>query len=383
MALQNPIPKTLIVDLSLHYGGSTSRVLSLLKHFPASRIALAGIADGAVTQRARKLGYKVHIVGKRKFSPGIVRRLVRIIREEGYQVLDTQNIQSKVWGGLSAGISGAALVSTIHSWYSAEHGGSWKGRIYQLIERASNRNLDLCVTVSAKDSERLSCSGFSEQRICQILNSIDINPDEIKGGRDWLRQYGNLPRGAIVCCAVGRLVWAKGYSQLVDAFSSLSARYPNLYCLLVGDGELRAELESRIADRGLQEKIRLLGFREPDEVLSIVKSSDIFLMPSLSEGTPVALLEAAALGRPVLASRVGGIPELVSDGEEALLVPPGDHAAVAAGLVRLCDNPDFARNLGQQAQRRVSRQFSVSSQVEATAKAYQRAWELSRERVAR
>jgi hypothetical protein len=146
------LPKTLIVDLSMQYGGSSSRVLSLLKHLPPSRIALAGIAEGAVTLRAHSIGHAVHIVGTGKFDPSIVFRLVRLVRDEGYQVLDTQNIQSKLWGSLAAGVTGTALVSTIHSWYSAEHGGSWKGRIYQFVENASNSNL---ITVSSESSLRL------------------------------------------------------------------------------------------------------------------------------------------------------------------------------------------------------------------------------------
>jgi glycosyltransferase involved in cell wall biosynthesis len=380
MKMHESIPKTLIVDLSLDYGGSSSRVLSLLKHLPSSRVALAGLEKGAITHRARYHGHAVHIVGTRKFDPGIIFRLVRLVRDGGYQVLDTQNIQSKVWASLAAGMSGTALISTIHSWYSAEHGGSWKGRVYQLLENASNRNLDLCITVSSTDSARLLDTGFPERKICQILNSIDIDPEAISGDAAWLKRTCNLPENAVVCCAVGRLVWAKGYTHLIDALFGLSGKCPNLYCLLVGDGQLRPDLEKQIRDYGLQEKVRLLGFREPDEVLSIVKSSDIFVMPSLSEGTPVALLEAAALARPLLASRVGGIPELVADGQQALLISPGDHAALAAGLERLCAEPEFARRLGMQAQRKVSEQFSVRSQIDATAGAYQLAWKFSRER---
>jgi glycosyltransferase involved in cell wall biosynthesis len=105
------------------------------------------------------------------------------------------------------------------------------------------------------------------------------------------------------------------------------------------------------------------------------------VIPSLSEGTPVALLEAAALARPLLASRIGGIPELVADGEQALLVSPGDQAALAAGLARLCDDPELARNLGRQSQRRIWQEFSVRSQIEATAKAYQNAWEHNLQRL--
>jgi glycosyltransferase involved in cell wall biosynthesis len=380
---ENAFPRTLIVDLSLQYGGSSSRVLSLLKHFQSSGIALAGISQGAITRRALSLRHTVHVVGDRKFDPGIVFRLVRLVREEGYQVLDTQNIQSKVWGSLAAKRTGSALVSTIHSWYSAEHGGSFKGRLYQFFENVSNSNLDLCITVSSDSTRMLRESGVPEGRVWQILNAIDINPDSVNGDSVWLKRTYKLPPDAVVCSAVGRLVWAKGYGCLIDAFARIARKCPSLYCLIVGEGQLRADLEMRLGRCGLQDRIRLLGFREPGEVLSIVKASDFFVMPSLSEGTPVALLEAAALAKPLLASDVGGIPELVTDGEEALLVSPGDHVALAAGMSRLCDEPEFAQRLGKQARHRVEREFSVRSQIEATAKAYQRAWEHSRNRLSR
>jgi glycosyltransferase involved in cell wall biosynthesis len=271
----------------------------------------------------------------------------------------------------------------MHSWYAAEHGGSWKGHLYQLVEKSSSRGLDLCITVSSENRTRLLNSGMPEKKIALILNAIDIDPVIVKGGAAWLRRSFNLPSNAVVCCAVGRLVWAKGYFHLIEAISGISKRYPNLYCLIIGDGELRKEMEVRISECGLIDKIRILGFREPDEVLSIVKACDFFVMPSLSEGTPVALLEAAALARPLIASRVGGIPELVADGKEAILISPGDHAALAAGLARLCDQPEFAEELGMQARQRMNEEFSVKTQIAATAGAYQRAWAYSRDRLSR
>jgi glycosyltransferase involved in cell wall biosynthesis len=378
MSNKEIIPRTLIVDLSMTYGGSSSRVLSLLRHLPAGRVALAGLERGAIFQHARSLGFPVHCVGSSKFDPGIVGRLVRLIRKEEFQLLDTQNIQSKLWGSLAAGRTGSALVSTIHSWYAAEHGGTWKGRIYQLIEAVTNRNLDLYISVSPEDHRRLLESGVPEQRICLILNSVDIDPDTVKGYSPWLKQAYDLPDDAIVCSAVGRLVWAKGYDDLIDAFSKLDGKYSNLYCLIIGEGEMRPELEKQISSKGLQKRIHLLGFRKPDEVLSIVKASDFFVMPSRSEGTPIALLEAAALARPCLATRVGGIPDLLVDGDQALLVPPGDQEALVAGLSRLCDEPEFSSHLGHQAQQRVRKEFSIESQIEATVRAYRKAWEYNR-----
>ena len=104
-------------------------------------------------------------------------------------------------------------------------------------------------------------------------------------------------------------------------------------------------------------------------------------MPSRSEGTPLALLEAAALCRPILASRVGGIPDLVSDREQALLVAPGDVSALAAGLSWLVDNPQFAAQLGMEAQRRVRTEYSLQSQVDATMQVYRNAWARQRDRL--
>jgi glycosyltransferase involved in cell wall biosynthesis len=376
------MPRTLIVDLAVRYGGVSSRVLSLLGGLPAGRAALAGLAGSAITRRAQALGLAVHTVGASKADPRIVGRLARVIRDGGYQVLDTQNVQSKLWGSLAAARTGAALVSTLHSWYEDEHGGSLKGRIYQTIERLTSRSLDLTITVSSQGRERALASGVPQEAIALILNAVEIDPESVPGDRAWLSRTFDLPDDAITCCAVGRLVQQKGYSDLVEAIGLMRDEHPSLYCLIVGEGRYHDELAGQIAAAGLEERVRLSGFQERDKVLSIVKTGDIFVMPSRSEGTPVALLEAAALARPILATRVGGIPEMVTDGEQALLVEPGDGPALAAGLRRLCDDPALATRLGAQARERVDREFGLGAQIEATQRAYREAWARSRRRLA-
>jgi glycosyltransferase involved in cell wall biosynthesis len=347
------------------------------------RAALAGLDQSAITRRARELGLRVHGVGRSKVDPRIPGRLARLIRENDFQVLDTQNVQSKLWGSLAAGRTGAALVSTLNSWYAVEHGAALKGRLYQFIELATNRGMDLYITVSSEDRRRLHEAGISEGAIALIPNAIEIDEASVPGDRaDVLRSF-DLPEQSVVCCAVGRLVWAKGYEVLIEAIAQLAQRHPHLSCLILGEGARRAELEAQIARADLQGRLRLTGFRTPGETLSIVKACDVFVMPSRSEGTPVALLEAAALGRPILASQAGGIPELVSDGEQALLVPPGDASALAAGLSRLIGDPEFAARLGAGAQRRVRREFSLPAQVDAVMQAYRKAWTRRQHRLAR
>jgi glycosyltransferase involved in cell wall biosynthesis len=128
----------------------------------------------------------------------------------------------------------------------------------------------------------------------------------------------------------------------------------------------------------LENKVRLLGYYDRNDAMSILKSSDIFAMPSRYEGTPIALLEAAALARPILASATGGIPELVHHEEHAFLVPPGEAAALAQGLVKLALDRDYANFLGQHAQQRIQKTFNLDSQVDATWQAYQKALDMHR-----
>jgi glycosyltransferase involved in cell wall biosynthesis len=367
-------PKVLIVDLSNNYGGSTSRVLSLMARAAPGTIALAGLRSGAITRQALQLGVPVHIVAAHKADPRLLFRLIQVIRQGGYNLLDSQNIQSKFWANLAALATRTALVSTLNSWYANEHGkASTKGKIYTSLELLTNQSLDLYITVSEKDRQSLLRSGIPGSAIELIYNAVDVNLPAIPGDPEWLRDKFDLPADSIVCIAVGRLVPVKGYDVLVSAMQKLAGQVPRLYCLIVGEGECREELNNQIRAAGLEQRVHLLGYHDRQDALSILKSSDIFVMPSRYEGTPIALLEAASLARPILASATGGIPELVTHQEHALLVPPGDAVALAEGLTDLALNRDYAQRLGQDAQRRISQKFNLESQLHATWNAYQKA----------
>jgi len=371
---QSSSPKVLVVDLSNHYGGASSRVLSLMARAKPGTIALAGLESGAITKQARQLGLPVHALANHKADPRLFPRLVKLIRKEGYNILDTQNIQSKFWANLAALMTGTSLVSTLNSWYANEHGKtSFKGRIYTSLELLSNQSLDLYITVSEKDRQSLLKAGLPEEKIELIYNAVDINFSELRGDAEWLRQKFDLPPDSVVCTAVGRLVPVKGYDVLVSALQSLASKAPQLFCLIVGEGESKEELSAQIRGMDLEGRIRLLGYYDREKAMSILKASDIFVMPSRYEGTPIALLEAAALARPILASATGGIPELVHHEEHAFLVRPGDPTALAQGLLKLTLNREYATLLGQNAQQRIHQKFNLDSQVNATWQAYQKA----------
>lgn len=373
MTLEPHPPKTLIVDLSNLYGGSSSRVLSLLGRLPAGTAALAGLEGGAVTREALRLGLPVHILGSRKTDARILPRLVRLIRAEGYQALDSQNIQSKVFASLAASLTRVALISTLNSWYANEHGrASLKGRFYTALELATNWNLSLYITVSERDRQNLLRARVRADDIALIYNAVDVTPQTTDRG--FLQSRFNLPADSVACIAVGRLVRIKGYDVLIEAVKQAASQIPNLVCVIVGEGEAREELTRQIKEAGLEGRVVLAGYLPRETILSMLASCDVFAMPSRYEGTPIAVLEAASMACPILASAAGGIPELVANEEHALLVPPEDASALARGLLRLGADRALATRLGENARRHVREKFSLEAQAAATMDAYQKAW---------
>jgi glycosyltransferase involved in cell wall biosynthesis len=367
-------PKVLILDLSKHYGGSNSRILSLMTRSPEGRIGLAGLKNGVITKQAMQMGLSVHAVSGHKADPRLLFRLIQVIRRDDYDVLDSQNIQSKFWANLAAIVTKTALVSTLNSWYAHEHSTTLlKGRLYTALELMTNQSLDLYITVSEKDRQMLLNSGVPEDAIELIYNTIDLDPAVIPGDGAWLRKQFELPPQAIVCTGIGRLVPQKGFDILIESFAKIASQVPDLYCLIIGEGEDKEKLSGQIRVAGLEKRVRLIGYHDRAKAMSILKSSDIFVMPSRYEGTPIALLEAAALAHPILAACAGGIPELVTHEEHAYLVPTHDPEALAQGFARLALDREYAQRLGKNAQRRVQERFNPEIQVRETWAAYTKA----------
>ena len=366
---------TLIIDLSKNFGGATTRVLNLMQQLDQDQIAVAALENSPVAIEAERAGLRVFIVGKNKGSLQILKRLISVIRQGRFQVLDTQNPQAKFWGSIAAKLTRVALVSTLNSWYGSEHGeNSLKGRLYTMLELGTNYALDRYVVVSRSIYEALVQHGINAEKIDLIHNAVEVNHRQSSESGRELIQTLNLPPEAVILVAAGRLTWAKGYEDLIQALRLVMQKDKQIYCLIAGEGELRQKLEKQIEDADLTKHIILLGHLPRVEVLSLVQAGDIFVMPSRSEGTPIALLEAAALRKPILATSVGGIPELLRDGDECLLVPSPDVPELANGLQKLIQDKDLAERLASNAYRRVLQDFTLKAQALATIQSYNRAW---------
>ncbi len=367
-------PRTLVIDLSHEFGGSSTRALGIVAAL-GREAALAAVKDSPVFVNATQMGLEVYAVGKGKTDWRILPNLLHVIRSGKFRVLDTQNIQSKFWGSMAAFLSGSALVSTLNSWYFFEHGGNWKGRLYTLLELLTNLSLDGYITVSQAVYEAARKAAPRAPFVDLIYNAVQVSADEIEGSGKALRHRFGFAEEAVICTSVGRLVWAKGYEDLIEAMRLVTGQDASAQVLIVGEGDLRPALEAQIAQNGLAGRIRLAGYQDRDSVLSILRGSDVFVMPSRQEGTPIALLEAGAMGLPILATSSGGIPELVKDGEQALLVPPGNPPALAKRLLELLQNADLRRALGAKAKAHVNAHFGIQAQAQATRAAYQKAWQ--------
>ncbi len=354
--------KPIIIDLAKRFGGAEVRVLdtaALLRRreYP---YAVAALDGSPLLRRLRADGLNAIAVPYARSDPRTALFLARIIRRDGFSVVDAHNVQSQFWGFWATKFTRARLVATIHSAYRLEHGGSLKGWLYEAVLRLMNIGGTRFIAVSEAVETYLRQTGIPAERIALIHNSLRLPAESVATTHD-LRPSLGWGDDAFVVVVVARLEPVKGVTHLLDALKIAAADHPQLRLLIVGDGRERAVLETQTETLGLCDIVHFTGFRE--DVPHLLAQSDAFCLPSLSEGLPYALLEATAHRLPLLVSRVGGMASLLEDGRTAMLVPPGDVDALADGLRQLADDPARAAALGAAAHALVSEKFNPDEMI--------------------
>jgi glycosyltransferase involved in cell wall biosynthesis len=215
----------------------------------------------------------------------------------------------------------------------------------------------ICVSRDILEIRR-SREGTPDEKLEYVPNAVDPADFERSGrGRaSIMAEFGWGPAEPLVL-SVGRLVSAKDYPVLVDALHLVRQRVEGVKALIVGEGDCRTQIASRIGLHGLEEAVKLAGSRR--DVRDLIAAADLFVLSSVREGLPVSLLEAMASRKAIVATGVGGIPDAVTDGENGILVPPGNPEALADAIVRLLDDADVRRSLGSAAADEVQRRFSI------------------------
>lgn len=245
---------------------------------------------------------------------------------------------------------------------AVSRGWTWeslKVRGYEALDRVNLRFMDRVVAVSAGQAERVRCAGVPGHRTRIIRNAARLSAFEKPRGDDRDRLQSLVPGTGPLIVAAGRLSPEKGFAVLVEA----AAQVPGARFVLFGDGPERARLESRIAALGLAKRFAMPGFT--DSLDAMIPWADVVVLPSFTEGLPNVALEATAAGVPVVATAVGGTPEIVADGETGLLVPPGDPAALATALARLLGDAALRAAMSVAGKARVRAQFTFAAQANA------------------
>jgi len=223
------------------------------------------------------------------------------------------------------------------------------------------------IAVSHAVRATLLSGGVEPEKVTVVHSGIEL--ERLAGASAaGVREELGLPADGPVVGHVGALTRAKGQRTLLEAVPLVLQAEAQAWFVIVGDGELREALEAQARELDIAERVVFTGFRS--DVPRLLALFDVFCMPSLSEGLCTSVLEALALGKPVVASAVGGLPEMVHDGETGLLVPPGDAKTLAEALVRLLRDRQLAAALGQGGKRLVETEFTADAMVEGTLRVY-------------
>ena len=237
------------------------------------------------------------------------------------------------------------------------------------LSRWKYRQVDMFICVSEAIRDMLVGDGVPVERTVIVNEGIDLERVAAAPAAR-LHEELWLPHHAPIVGNVAALVAHKGQRHLIEAAALVVRQVPDARFVIAGEGELRPALERQIKDHHLEKHVLLLGFR-PD-VLSLHKAFDIFVMSSVTEGLGTSLLDAMACAKPIVATRAGGIPEVVTEGTTGLLVPPRDHAAMAEAIVRLLKDPALRERMGTAGLRIVGEKFSAERMVRDTLGVYER-----------
>jgi glycosyltransferase involved in cell wall biosynthesis len=357
--------RVLQVITSLERGGAENHLLALLTHadraaFDFETAVLSG--EGELVRVFRDAGIQVHLLEARsRFDPFALRRLVRLLRAGRYDIVHSHLFRADIFAGLAVGQLGEhapLLVSTRHN-DDRFFLNPFVGIAHYMI---SSRQ-DLIIAISDHIARFTVSRGVRyPARVRRVYHGMEPNVTEAleRDGQLIRAELGLGPQDFLVG-NVGRLALQKGQRHLILAMPLLLERVPRAHAVIAGRGDLEEYLRDLSVEVGVADRVHVLGPRR--DVPALMHAIDVFAMPSIWEGFGLVLLEAMSAGRPIVASRVATIPEIVLDGETGVLVPAGDPVALAEALAGLAHDSEQARRYGEAGRERLRRQFSIDKMV--------------------
>jgi glycosyltransferase involved in cell wall biosynthesis len=365
---------------SLDIGGNERFLLQLLERLPrdtfSQEVCVPNRGKDATRDleaACRKLNTPIKVlrVGG-NWDVSVLPRLVYVILKGRFDVVHTHLIYSQVYGRLAATLAGTrCIVSSEQNVYD------FKARLpFSWVERRLSRWTERIIACSKKVREHLIKKvGVNPLRVVVVPNGVDTDVffpirkrTRLYRSVENVRKELGIEEGDAVIGTVGHMTRQKGYDVLIAAMPQILRKHPGAKFVFVGRGLLREKLEKQARELGVAQRICFAGIRR--DVPAVLNCFDVFVLASLWEGFGTAIIEAMACGVPVVASRVGGIPEIIEDGVSGVLVAPGRGGLVAEAVIRLLDKPRKTRELARRGRTSATERFSVEKMAQSVAKVY-------------
>lgn len=347
-------------------GGAEHMLLGMTRHLGDSFHSTVGLLKSGWLEnqvRQRNLAH-VRIQGGAWGDLGCIRQLARVVNTSGIKVMHSHEFYMNVLGAAVSRLTGVPLIATIHgkNYYPDK-------RRRRLLYRWVASSAAAVVTVS-EDLRAFFCrtTGVTPSRVTVVYNGIDTALWGPAVSDPNLRAQCSIPEEAVVVGAIGNLYPVKGHIDLVRALPLIKAECPTIHVVILGRGDERDLLEREAASLGVGDRLHLVGFQE--DARRWLNIMDCFVMPSLSEGMPLSLLEAMSAQLPVVVTGVGGIPEVVTHGESGWLVPPHQPDVLAKTIIHVVSNPSLSRSIAARARTRIETRFSARAMACAYGELY-------------
>jgi len=354
-------------------GGLARHVSALLAGLEAGGYEVGVVCEpgGPIAEaaRARRVVPVFPLVRRGRRGPLAALQVAYAAGQMRAQIVHTHSFRAGVAGALAMPLARQArLIATIHNYLPGGDGMRPRRRRDAWALRALCRRASRIITVSEALGRDLETAWpEASGRWIAIPNGVDLQSAEPRPPAEVRRELG-LPAEGPLVGMIARLAPQKGIPEFLKAAQWVCERHPEVHFALVGEGPLREEAERLRADLGLETRLTLVG--EVDSPRGFAGALAALVVASTSEGSSLAAMEAMAAGRPVVATAVGGVPEVVADGETGLLIPPGDAEALGAAVEALLADPERAAEMGERGRRRAAERFDIRLMLARTKAVY-------------
>lgn len=310
------------------------------------------------TAEAKRIGLPVHVVrGGNRYDPRLIGGVIDLVKSLRIDIVHAHEVKSDVIAYLAAQFHAVPIVTTLHGWI----GNGLKQRAMIALDKRIVRGFDRVIAVSRRIEQDLTAAGVPSDKICLVHNAIVVERYQRTGQRGLLSEVVGRPIAHPVIASIGRLSHEKGHADLIAAMGIVRKNGHKISLVLVGDGPERPRLIQQIESLGLADSVHLPGYlNDPQRLLEEI---DLMVLPSHTEGLPNAALEALLMEVPVLATRVGGTPEVITDGETGRLVSAHSSEELAAGILEFLAAPEAWKRMANRGRDAVKANFDFQART--------------------